>query len=259
LAIERKGEMKYRWDMSNQSRHQRSAFTLIELLTVIAIIAILTALMLTAIAEAKATALRIRCVSNLHQIGIALENILVTDHSYPLYVRGPYLTWIRQLEIEGFGIPKPPTNFTQTGVWRCPTGRWPDFPTNGVPMSYGYNTSGVFLEGDYTNALGLLGHYSISSNQLFALAPIPESEVIHPSDMMAIGESIVGGMDFMRSDLKYLGTRRASLRHHGRLNVVFCDGHVESPTLQFLFSETSDAALVRWNRDHQSHREKLSP
>ncbi|HEY5040889.1 MAG TPA: H-X9-DG-CTERM domain-containing protein [Verrucomicrobiae bacterium] len=45
----------------------------------------------------------------------------------------------------------------------------------------------------------------------------------------------------------------------GKANVVFCDGHVESPTLQFLFADTSDAALSRWNRDHLPHREKLSP
>jgi prepilin-type processing-associated H-X9-DG protein len=49
------------------------------------------------------------------------------------------------------------------------------------------------------------------------------------------------------------------LRHQGRLNVLFCDGHVESPTLQLLFVDASDAALVRWNRDHQPHREQLSP
>jgi prepilin-type processing-associated H-X9-DG protein len=53
-------------------------------------------------------------------------------------------------------------------------------------------------------------------------------------------------------------TKRAYARHQGRANIVFCDGHVESPTLQFLFVETNDAALVRWNRDHQPHREKLS-
>jgi len=44
-----------------------------------------------------------------------------------------------------------------------------------------------------------------------------------------------------------------------RATVVFCDGHVESPTLQFLFADTSDAALSRWNRDHQPHRERLAP
>jgi hypothetical protein len=46
--------------------------------------------------------------------------------------------------------------------------------------------------------------------------------------------------------------------------VVFCDGHVESPTLKFLFEDTSDAALARWKSlrtatNHQPHRDKLSP
>ena len=45
----------------------------------------------------------------------------------------------------------------------------------------------------------------------------------------------------------------------GKANVVFCAGHLESPTLNFLFADTSDAALARWNRDHLPHREKLSP
>jgi len=41
--------------------------------------------------------------------------------------------------------------------------------------------------------------------------------------------------------------------------VVFCASPVESPTLAFLFAATSDAALSRWNRDHQPHREQLNP
>ncbi|MEI6195830.1 MAG: H-X9-DG-CTERM domain-containing protein [Verrucomicrobiota bacterium] len=45
----------------------------------------------------------------------------------------------------------------------------------------------------------------------------------------------------------------------GKANVVFCDGHVESPTLEFLFKDTSAPALSRWNRDHQPHRERLAP
>jgi hypothetical protein len=39
----------------------------------------------------------------------------------------------------------------------------------------------------------------------------------------------------------------------------FYDGHVELPTLPFLFTDTSAAALSRWNRDHHHHRERLSP
>ena len=46
-------------------------------------------------------------------------------------------------------------------------------------------------------------------------------------------------------------------RHSGRFNILFCDGHVESPTQKVLFDDTSDAALVRWNRDHQPHAERL--
>jgi prepilin-type processing-associated H-X9-DG protein len=85
-----------------------------------------------------------------------------------------------------------------------------------------------------------------------------ESEVAAASDMMAMGDCFTGGAEFTRihvSELLRYGNTLS--RHQGRANVLFCDGHVESPKLQFLFDDSSDAALDRWNRDHQPHRDRL--
>ena len=73
---------------------RRSAFTLIELLFVVAIIAILIALLLPAIQSAREMARRAQCTNNLLQLGIGMGNYASTHSVFPPGVvndKGPIL------------------------------------------------------------------------------------------------------------------------------------------------------------------------
>jgi prepilin-type processing-associated H-X9-DG protein/prepilin-type N-terminal cleavage/methylation domain-containing protein len=261
---------------------KRSAFSLVELLVVIAIIAILFGLLRTAVSQAKARALRIQCANNVRQLGIALRAFVTDNNAYPLFMNPDYpqypehmrfwMTALQETEISTGGNSTNRIHFSRwsnQGVWKCPAANRPaNWPTNLGYISYGYNWIGMCPNTD-TNSLGLGGHHVQSISHFSTVPPVNESEVISPAEMMAIGDGFDGGNGVIREGYllwrtygakDFLGsTARSYARHQGHANVVFCDGHVESPTLNFLFEDTSDAALVRWNRDHLPHREDLGP
>ncbi|MBA3480988.1 MAG: DUF1559 domain-containing protein [Pirellulales bacterium] len=61
----------------------RRAFTLVELLIVIAIIGVLVALLLPAVQAARSAARRTACVNNLRQLGVSLQNYHAAKQRFP--------------------------------------------------------------------------------------------------------------------------------------------------------------------------------
>lgn len=125
--------------MLNTPNHRRNAFTLVELLVVIGIIALLISILLPALGRARETANAAACMSNLRQIGTAL--VMYATDNRGFIVPGDYYddrqavrtreNWATILVTGGYlptpsqsvsGEPTPESTSEGNSVFRCPSG-----------------------------------------------------------------------------------------------------------------------------------------
>jgi len=129
------------------------AFTLLELLVVIAIIGILAALLMPALGKAKEAGRSTVCLSNLRQIGVALQ-LYVQDNNNRLPIMRDRLAGTNQPATNSLSSPDVVlrAQLGNTNVLRCPSDRKLLFEATGA--SYAWNS---LLNGQRDDDLNVLG------------------------------------------------------------------------------------------------------
>jgi prepilin-type N-terminal cleavage/methylation domain-containing protein/prepilin-type processing-associated H-X9-DG protein len=126
------------------------AFTLVELLVVIAIMGLLAALLLPGLGRAKESGRAAACLSNLHQIGLALQLYVQDNNNRLPYTRDKSLTTTNELPSPDMVLSNYLANLQ---VLRCPSDKQQVFETTG--SSYYWNNLLNGQDADHLSAFGI--------------------------------------------------------------------------------------------------------
>lgn len=247
-----------------------TAFSLIELLVVVAVLSLLMAFLLPALSKAKSTAQAAHCRKNLRHLGIAMTMYVNEFNRYPLACN-PTLSTKRQ-----FGL----MSVERASTWydaflpyadddvmavNCPVAS-STFKLKRADLlfsqygCYGYNAFGTAWR--YADKKLGLGKYE----KAFPTDPYDEvapSNIRVPSEMIAVTDASVlangiispvgGPKDYWPSKLNSTNAKPSSI-HLGAANTLFCDGHVANISVNKLIYPI-DQARRMWNNDCLPHRE----